>query len=71
MSKICTFQIPTKLIQGKVAYMHQQGGIDNLYEFVIGNGWDKITKPTDNGRGGRECFITTIDGSVLHFDEPQ
>ena len=57
--------------QGKVAYMHQQGGLDNLYEFVKSNGWDKITKPANNGRGGRECFVTTIDGSILHFDEPQ
>ena len=56
--------------QGTVAYLHQQGSLDNLYEFVRGNGWNNITIPTDNGCGGRECSVTTIDGSILHFDEP-
>jgi len=55
--------------QGMVGYMHVQGGLDNLYKFVKGNGWDKITEPADNGYGGRGCSVTTIDGNVLHFDE--
>jgi len=53
--------------QGMIGYMH--ANIDNLYKFVKRNGWDKITEPADNGYGGRGCSVTTIDGSVLHFDE--
>jgi AraC family transcriptional regulator len=55
--------------QGTVGYMHAIGGLDNLYKFVKGNGWDKITEPADNHYGGRGCAITTIDGSILWFDE--
>ena len=55
--------------QGMVGYMHAQGGLENLYKFVKGNGWDKITEPADNGYGGRGVSVTTIDGSILHFDE--
>ena len=54
--------------QDKVGYMHASGGLDKLYEFVKGNGWDKITEPAVTSYGGRACFITTIDGSILHFD---
>ena len=52
--------------QGKVGYMHTD--VDALYKFVTGNGWDKISEPANNGYGGRGCFVTTIDGSILHFD---
>jgi len=53
--------------QGIVGYMHAD--IDNLYKFVKGNGWNKITEPSDNGYGGRGCAVTTIDGSILRFDD--
>ena len=47
----------------------QQGGIDNLYKFVKENGWDKITEPTIEHWGGKCCYVTTIDGSILQFNE--
>ena len=54
--------------QGMVSYMYADD-VDKLYKFVKGNGWDKITEPTVYHYGGRGCSVTTIDGSVLHFDE--
>jgi len=55
--------------QGQVGFMVVQGGLDNLYNFVKGNGWDKITEPVAQPWGARACFVTTIDGSVLQFTE--
>lgn len=53
--------------QGIIGYLHSDN-LDNLYKFVKGNGWDKITEPADNHYGGKGCSVTTIDGSILHFD---
>ena len=56
--------------QGQVGFIWvQQGGLDNLYNYVKGNGWDKITEPAAQHWGARACFVTTIDGSVLQFYE--
>jgi len=46
-----------------------EGGVDNLYKFVKGNGWDKITEPAIQGWGAYATFVTTIDGSILMFHE--
>lgn len=44
--------------------------IDELYSFVKGNGWDAITEVSEPQHwGGRICFVTTIDGSILQFFE--
>ena len=55
--------------QNDVGFMAIQGGLDALYNFVKGNGWDKITEPEVQSWGAKECSITTIDGSVLRFQE--
>jgi len=46
-----------------------KGGIEKLYQFVKGNGWDKITEPAKTHYGAIVCSVTTIDGSVLQFHE--
>ena len=55
--------------QEMVGFMSVQGGLDNLYKYVKGNGWDKITEPAMQSWGSKACFVTTIDGSVLQFHE--
>ncbi|MCL2188540.1 MAG: helix-turn-helix domain-containing protein [Defluviitaleaceae bacterium] len=55
--------------QDEVGFMSVQGGLETLYNFVKGNGWDKITEPAVQSWGVKECSVTTIDGSVLRFQE--
>ena len=55
--------------QEQVGFMSVQGGLETLYEYVKGNGWDKITEPAVQSWGVKACFVTTIDGSVLQFQE--
>ena len=55
--------------KGQIGFMSVQGGLENLYKFVKGNGWDKITAPAVQSWGVKACFVTTIDGSVLQFHE--
>lgn len=44
--------------------------IEQLYSFVKGNGWDKITEVSaPQPWGSRVCYVTTIDDSVLQFFE--
>lgn len=44
-------------------------GVDQLYEFVKKNGWNQISEVITQPWGGRTCYVTTIDGSVLGFFE--
>lgn len=44
-------------------------GIDNLYNFVKGNGWTKITKVKREPWGSKICDIKTPDGYILRFFE--
>jgi len=55
--------------QEQVGFMSVQGGLDTLYKFVKNNGWDKITEPAVQSWGTKACFVTTIDGSILQFQE--
>ena len=55
--------------QEQVGFMSVQGGLETLYKFVKDNGWDKITEPATQSWGAKVCFVTTIDGSVLQFQE--
>jgi len=56
--------------QEMVGWMEvNEGGIEKLYQFVKGNGWDKITEPAVSQWGAKVCFVTTIDGSILEFHE--
>jgi len=49
-----------------VAFMRVEG-VDELYRFVKKNGWKQITKITTQPWGGKECAVTTVDGSVIRF----
>ena len=49
-----------------VAFMRVEG-VDELYHFVRQNGWEQITEVQTQHWGGRECDVTTIDGSVMRF----
>jgi len=55
--------------QGQIGFMSVQGGLETLYKFVKDNGWDKITEPAIQSWGAKACFVTTIDGSILQFQE--
>lgn len=49
-----------------VAFMRVEG-IDQLYSFVKKNGWSKVTEIKTQSWGGKECDISTIDGSIIRF----
>ena len=59
--------------KGQVGFMSVQGGLENFYNFVKGNGWDKITEPAIQSWGAYACFVITIDGNTLQFqsNEPK
>jgi len=49
-----------------VSFMRVEG-VDALYNFVKQNGWEQITEVTEQHWGGKECEVTTIDGSIMRF----
>lgn len=51
-----------------VAFMRVDN-IDNLYSYVKRSGWQHISEIKKQHWGGRECDVTTIDGSVMRFFE--
>ncbi len=51
-----------------VAFM-QVEGVNELFNFVRANGWDQITEVVKHHWGGKECDVTTVDGSVMRFFE--
>jgi AraC family transcriptional regulator len=55
--------------QGQVGFMTVQGGLENFYQYIKDNGWDKITEPTIQSWGVNACFVTTIDENILQFQE--
>jgi len=56
---------PTKSL---VSFMKIKG-IDNLYKYVIQNGYDKITKPLLEPWGAKTMSIITPDENELRFFE--
>lgn len=55
-------------IKQMVGFMLVQG-IEQLYDFVKKQGWNDISEIQNQPWGGKECSITTIDGSILTFFE--
>jgi len=53
---------------GVVGFIYIQG-IDKFRQYVLGNGWDKITEIEKQDWGANECQVTTIDGSIIRFFE--
>ncbi len=49
-----------------VSFMRVEG-VEQLYSFVRKNGWDQITEVKTQNWGGKECEVTTIDGSIMRF----
>lgn len=49
-----------------VSFMRVEG-VEQLYSFVKKNGWDQITEVKTQNWGGKECEVTTIDGSIMRF----
>lgn len=43
--------------------------VDLLREFVIKQGWEKISEVYESGASPKTCDVTTVDGSVLWFYE--
>ena len=54
--------------QTVVAFMRVDK-VDNLYAHVKRHGWEQISGIETQPWGGRECSVTTIDGSVIRFFE--
>ncbi len=54
--------------QGLVSFLQVQG-IDQLYDYVKGNGWTQITPVEMQPWGAKTCEITTVDGCVLRVFE--
>lgn len=53
-----------------VAFIQIQG-IDKMYDYVRKQGWEKISTIAVEPWGSKTCAITTIDGYVLRFFEPE
>ena len=51
-----------------VGFIHVQG-LDRFHQLVKENGWEQISDIYECTWGGRECSVTTIDGSVILFFE--
>lgn len=49
-----------------VAFMRVEG-IEQLYSYVKKNGWEQITEIKTQPWGGKECDVTTVDGSIMRF----
>jgi AraC family transcriptional regulator len=49
-----------------VAFMRVEG-LEELHLFVKKNGWEQITELKTQPWGGKECDVTTIDGSIMRF----
>lgn len=47
----------------------QVKGIEKMYEYIISNGWDKITEVVIEPWGGKTCSLTTIDGYTIKIFE--
>ena len=43
--------------------------IEKMYDYIISNGWDKITKVEVQPWGGKTCSLTTIDGYIINIFE--
>ena len=54
--------------KGVVGLIHVQG-LEKFRQFVLNNGWEKITEIEPQPWGANECRVTTIDGSVMRFFE--
>jgi len=55
-------------VKGVVGFINVQG-LERLREFVLANGWNKITEIERQHWGANECQVTTIDGCILRFFE--
>ena len=51
-----------------ISFMQVQG-IEKMYEYIVSNGWNKITKVEIQPWGGKTCSLTTIDGYVINIFE--
>ena len=40
-----------------------------MYEYVVSNGWNKITEIVTQPWGGKNCSLTTIDGYIINIFE--
>lgn len=49
-----------------VAFMRVEG-IEALYAYIKKNGWEQVTEVKTQHWGGKECDVTTVDGSVMRF----
>ena len=47
----------------------QVKGIEKMHDYVVSNGWEKITEVVTQPWGGKTCSITTIDGYVINVFE--
>jgi len=54
--------------KGVVGFIYMKG-LERFRQFVLKNGWQKITEIEAQPWGANECRITTIDGSIIRFFE--
>lgn len=47
----------------------QVRGIEKMYDYIISNGWDKITEIVIQPWGGKTCSLTTVDGYIINIFE--
>lgn len=55
-------------VGNEISFMQVQG-IDKLYEYVAGKGWEEITPVETQPWGGKVCRVTTVDGYVIRIFE--
>ncbi|MCL2461865.1 MAG: hypothetical protein FWF44_04305 [Defluviitaleaceae bacterium] len=55
-------------VKGMVGFIHVNG-LARLREYVLNNAWRQISEIQAMPYGVSECYVTTIDGSVIGFCE--
>lgn len=57
------------LTNGVLSLVNNNHRLDRFHQFVLDNGWSKISDIYVQPWGAKECSLTTIDGSVIRFFE--
>ena len=63
------FQMFCGTPEQRVISFMQVSDIQKMYDYIISNGWDKITEVVIQPWGGKTCSLTTIDGYIINIFE--
>lgn len=63
------FQLFYGTPESRVISFMQVQNIRKMHEYVISNGWEKITEIAEQPWGGKTCSLTTLDGYTINIFE--